>query len=81
MSEVFSARCRASDLGASSPRTMWRKVIMAKAMMIDMVCAVKKAASLGKNWKSGSIKWAMAGSPTHPRARLARVIPSWVAEI
>ena len=51
----------------------------------------KKAAVMLAEWTTASVApgirrtmgstiQAKAGSPTHPSARLARVIPSWLAE-
>lgn len=69
----------ASDFGASSPRTMWSTVIIAKAQVRLTVCSTDDGAPMIPT-RSGSRMRAKAGSPIQPRARLASVIPSWVAD-
>src|SRR5438552_2679172 len=69
----------AKDFGASSPTTMCRKVIVAKATAID-VFSITRADSMPSAAKTGARRCAKAGSPIQPRPRLVSVIPSWVAE-
>ena len=44
-------------------------------------CVAIVAMAGGSHLKPPSMRWASAGSPTQPRPREARVIPSWVAEM
>jgi hypothetical protein len=76
---VRSGFCRAMDLGASSPATTWRKVMQMNAMAAAMEWAAAPIQDSGRNCRRGTNRWARAGSPIHPRARLAMVMPSWVA--
>ena len=76
---VGSGLRMAIDLGASSPSTMCRMVITRKARVRLTECSSAGVAP-GISITSGSITQAKAGSPIQPRARLARVMPSWVAE-
>jgi hypothetical protein len=57
------------------------KVMRVNATATAAVCAVTNRHPSGRNWNHGSISRARAGSPTQPRAMLARVMPSWVAAI
>jgi hypothetical protein len=47
-----------------------------KAMPDATECVAKKLKAEGRRLKIGSIKPAIAGSPTHPKAMLASVIPN-----
>ena len=78
-SAVASGRSRAIVLGASSPSTMWRAVMMAKAMATAMLCAVAIAIGAGSHTSAGSTMDASAGSPIHPSPMLDMVMPSCVA--
>src|SRR5437867_11340529 len=69
----------AKDFGASSPTTMCRKVMVAKATAID-VFSITRADSMPSAAKTGARRCAKAGAPIQPRPRLVSVIPSWVAE-
>ena len=80
-SAVPSLRCKAIDLGTSSPRTIWNSVIRKKLMAIAALWASSVAAMPPENANSGSMRCAREGSPIQPNARLARVIPSCVAAI
>ncbi len=79
---VASARWIARLFGASSPTTMCRKVMIANATATEMVwlTPLAIAGSGSTRSRSGSMKWAKAGSPIQPRPSEARVIPNWVAE-
>ena len=78
-SAVRSGICRAIVLGISSPKTTCMKVMSMKAAVTASVWAVTNRQASGIRSSSGSISRARAGSPTKPRAILARVMPSWVA--
>src|SRR3712207_8567287 len=52
-----------------SPRTMWRAVIMKKAIIPARVWELIAAKDSGSQWKAGSISTASAGSPIQPRPR------------
>lgn len=55
--------------------------MMEKAIIVEIVWAEINAKESGKKEKKGVINLAKAGSPIQPSARLATVIPNWVAEI
>ena len=76
---VGSGRRMASDLGASSPSTMWAMLMTAKAA-IRLIEWAASAGRLGKKPKSGCSRRLTAGSPTMPSPMLASVMPSWVAD-
>src|SRR6516225_9942768 len=69
----------ASDLGASSPKTMCSMVIRTKAKANETAWTSAGEVMLAKA-KNGSIIWARNGSPSQPKPKLARVMPSWVAD-
>jgi len=65
----------ARDFGTSSPSTIWRKVIIKKEMISAIVCVyIGDQPIISEN--RGSSSDAMAGSPSQPRPREARVIPN-----
>ncbi len=74
-----SACWMAIDLNVSSPTMMWIALIRMKAAVADAPCA---AAELMKPPAANTRSKipANAGSPIQPRARLASVMPSWVAD-
>ena len=78
-SAVPSGFCRATVLGASSPKTMCSAVMKANAIATAAECDPACAQGAGTPCSVGSISRAMAGSPIQPRPRLAMVIPSCVA--
>src|SRR5207244_215471 len=59
----------AKDFGASSPTTMCRNVMVAKATAID-VFSITRADSMPSAAKPGARRCAKAGSPIQPRPRL-----------
>ena len=71
----------ASALGTSSPRMMWRTVMMMKAMAEATPWVAMVASDDGSQEKPLRMRPARAGSPIHPRPSDASVIPSWVAEM
>jgi len=76
---VASGRSSAIHFGASSPNTISAAVMIAKAIVTAMLCAVATASCAGRNESAGSKTDASAGSAIQPRPRLAMVMPSWVA--
>ena len=75
---VFSGLASAIDFGASSPRTMWKKVSRKNA---NGTAATWVAVSEGLSpivRKSWSNRWASTGSPIQPSASDAMVIPNCV---
>ncbi len=75
---VPSALRMATDLGASSPSTMCR-MVMARNDTVRLTDETSFGLSVSPP-RRGRMIQANAGSPIQPRARLARVMPSWVAE-
>src|SRR5439155_10614002 len=68
----------ASHLGACSPAVMCKKVNAEKPTTKAIVSRAVSDSTLSK-FISGFNKAANTGSPTQPRPRLARVMPSWQA--
>ena len=68
----------AMNLGACSPTTTWKKVTT--MMPTEAESRWRRWADWSWNHpKTGSSSAAKTGSATHPRARLARVMPNWQA--
>jgi hypothetical protein len=80
ISEVRSGSCRAMDLGASSPTTTCRKVIIANATPAERLCETPDCSEPGNRLTIGRSRCDNAGSPIQPNPRLARVMPSCVPE-
>ena len=78
-SDTFSDCCSATVLGASSPSTMCSAVMRTNERTTLRVCAMPSASRSPSSANDGSNSLASAGSPIHPRARLAIVMPSCVA--
>jgi len=76
---VFEGKRIAKDLGASSPKTICKTVITAKAIGRAILCAVCSESSRLKLLKMRKIIVDTTPSPIHPKPRLARVTPNWVA--
>ena len=76
-----SGRCKAIDLGTNTPRMICPAVMIVKLMITANVCVRTSAAGPPIQANSGSIRCARDGSPIHPNARLASVMPSCVAAI
>jgi hypothetical protein len=77
-----SGRDSASALGASSPSTMCKKVMMANAVtMAAPLWTAADDASTPARRRPASTSDASAGSPTQPSASDANVMPSWVPEM
>ncbi len=81
-SPVRSACEMAIVFGTCSPTTMCRKVMMPNAKAMPIECAMRSAHSPAGATiaTSGSISCSNAGSPTHPRASDASVMPTCEAE-
>jgi hypothetical protein len=77
-SAVPSALAMARLLGASSPKTTCKKVIVPKAAAKAMTWMVPSGTPSGSS--SGWRKWAKAGSPIQPRPSEEIVMPSWLTE-
>lgn len=69
----------AMSFGISSPKTMEMKVRKMKVMPKARVCVTTPCHVAGRKLRAGSTSRAMAGSPTHPKAIPAAVIPTWMA--
>src|SRR5215213_8061961 len=76
--EVPSALAVATLLGASSPKTTCKKVMVAKATAKAM--ASVKPSGMERATKRGSRRCLKAGSPIHPKPSEEMVIPSWHTE-
>src|SRR5215207_3320401 len=76
--EVPSALAMATLLGASSPKTTCKKVMVAKAKAKAM--ASVKTSGTERATKKGSRRCLKAGSPIHPKPSEEMVIPSWHTE-
>src|SRR5829696_5886394 len=76
--EVPSALAMAMLLGASSPKTTCKKVMVAKAKAKAM--ASVKPSGTEKAMNRGSRRCLKAGSPIHPSPSEEMVIPSWQTE-
>src|SRR5690348_2799239 len=72
---------RATALGTSSPRVMWRMVMRMKAIADATPWVAMADSGLGSHVNALPTRPASAGSPIQPRPSEARVIPSCVAEI
>ena len=75
---IFSELTIASDLGTNSPNTIWQPVIIENAIINAIECW-----ALGGKWNRLNIginRRNTAGSPTHPRPKDDKVIPSWQAD-
>src|SRR5882724_11402645 len=68
----------ADHLGASSPALMCKNVSAEKPMANEMECRAASDWTCNER-SSGESSAVKIGSPTHPRPRLAMVMPSWVA--
>ncbi len=73
--EAPSALPMAMVLGASSPKTTCKNVMIPKLTTRATGCS--NPPGIPSASKSGSITVATAGSPSHPRPREEIVIPSW----
>ena len=78
VSVTFSADCIAIFFGTSSPSTMCDAVMTAKARVKETVCPT--ASPSPKLRHIGIIHVATIGSPTQPRPREVKVIPSCVTD-
>ncbi len=78
---VVSGNRSATDLGASSPRTMCMTVIREKASVAATPWVARTSKGPGSPTKAWMKMAARVLSPTQPRPSEARVIPSWVAEM
>src|SRR6185369_13633723 len=82
-SAVQSATCSVARIayafGTSSPIKMCRNVMKRKATAADKLWMIGSDVTPAAA-RSGVKTCAKAGSPIHPSPRLARVIPSWVAD-
>jgi hypothetical protein len=58
---------------------MCRTVMLVKAKVKETASISVAEVTLARA-KNGSIIWARKGSPSQPRPKLAKVMPSWVAE-
>src|ERR671917_1132314 len=76
--EVPSALAMATLLGASSPKTTCKKVMVAKATAKAM--ASVKPSGTERATNRGSRRCLNAGSPIHPKPSEEIVIPSWHTE-
>src|SRR5215208_1187785 len=76
--EVPSALAMATLLGASSPKTTCKKVMVAKAKAKAM--ASVKPSGTERAMNRGSRRCLKAGSPIHPKPSEELVIPSWHTE-
>src|SRR5215211_3029018 len=74
-SEVLSVLWMAMVLGASSPKTTCKNVIIPKAMA--NATGWRTPSGIPSRSNSGSITVATAGSPSQPRPREEIVMPSW----
>ena len=68
----------ARDLGISSPTTIWSAVTNAKPTATAMAETADSGTCIRAS--RGLISCDTAGSPSHPSASEARVIPSWQAD-
>ena len=73
---VLSLRCRARLLGASSPSTICRAVMMTNESATAMAKALMPAKLPATRARGASIRWAIAGSPIQPSASDEMVMPS-----
>src|SRR5215212_4586622 len=76
--EVPSALAMATFLGASSPKTTCKNVMVAKATAKAM--ASVKPSGTERAMNRGSKRCLNAGSPIHPKPSEEMVIPSWHTE-
>src|SRR5215213_4756988 len=76
--EVPSALAMAKLLGASSPKTTCKKVMVAKATA-KAIASVKPSGT-ERATNRGSRRCLKAGSPIHPKPSEEMVIPSWHTE-
>jgi len=67
--------------GTSSPSTMCSRVMMANETATATEWVAIALIGAGSTVKAPSMRLASAGSPIHPSASEASVMPSWVAEM
>ena len=73
---VASDRSSAIHFGVNSPKMISTAVMAPNAIATAMLCAVATATCPGRNANDGSMSEASTGSASHPRPRLAMVMPS-----
>ena len=69
----------ASDLGANSPKTICKTVMIANASTSPILVATAEDISTCIKLKNRLTISVITASPTQPKPREAKVMPNWVA--